>query len=93
MLYEFRMILAQMVRAVVAWWKEATMAGRIQPIAWQDSASALYARYCAERDIRRRRRARVAVQDRVRDATAQLICADGFLRMRHRRKNPKTLSK
>jgi transposase len=35
------------------------MAGRIQPIAWQESAEELYARYRAERDVARRTRLQV----------------------------------
>lgn len=35
------------------------MAGRIQPIAWTESAEELYGRYRAERDVRRRTRLQV----------------------------------
>jgi hypothetical protein len=35
------------------------MAGRIQPIAWAESAEDLYGRYRAERDVRRRTRLQV----------------------------------
>jgi transposase len=35
------------------------MAGRIQPIAWQETADELYERYCAESAVRRRQRLQV----------------------------------
>jgi hypothetical protein len=75
-------MVAQILRAMVTS-EEITMAGRIHPIAWHETAAELYERYRHEPDVRRRQRLQVLWLVRT-SRTATAAAAESVVELRTR---------